>query len=59
MILGHDFHSEAGYEASFKNGAEPVTQPTWRKLLEALKEADVPLEECFFINFYMGLRKGI
>ena len=58
MILGHDFHSEVGYKASLRKGTEPETQPTWRKLLEVLRGADIPLEKCFFTNFYVGLREG-
>ena len=58
MVLGHDFHSETGYEASLERRRESENQPTWRNLLKLLRAADVPLERCFFTNFYMGLRKG-
>ena len=58
MILGHDFHSESGYKKSLVNGSEPETQPTWNRLLKLLRDAGVPLEKCFFTNFYMGLRQG-
>ncbi len=58
MVLGHDFHSERGYEKSLELGMESPNQPTWRSLTKMLREAGVPLESCFFTNFYMGLRLG-
>jgi len=58
MLLGHDFHSESGYRASLARGSESLTQPTWRSLLDVLRRASVPLEQCFFTNYYMGLREG-
>ena len=58
MVLGHDFHSEAGYRASLAAGAEPDTQPTWRSLLGWLAEAEIEPATCFFTNVYMGLREG-
>jgi hypothetical protein len=58
MVLGHDFHSEVGYRASVKAGRESVKQPTWRNLIRLLTCADIPLDRCFFTNYYMGLRAG-
>lgn len=58
MILGHDFHSEEGYERSLKLGGERLTDPTWRNLLHLLREAEIQRSDCFFTNFYMGLREG-
>lgn len=58
MVLGHDFHSEDGYKRSFKLGGERLTDPTWRNLLLLLREAQIPLNDCFFTNFYVGLREG-
>lgn len=58
MILGHDFHSEAGYRESFDRGYEPKTQPTWRNLLSLLDRARIDPTQCFFTNVYMGLRSG-
>ena len=58
MVLGHDFHSETGYEASLERGRESETQPTWQNLLRLLKEVEIAPEECFFTNVYMGLRAG-
>ena len=66
MVLGHDFHSEAGFWASHKQGSEvpalPTdgyrSPPTWTTLRALLKEASIAEERCFFTNAYMGLRKG-
>lgn len=58
MVLGHDFHSAAGYRASFRLGREPETQPTWRNLLALFERAGIDPRECFFTNVYMGLRAG-
>lgn len=58
MILGHDFHSESGYQASLRRGRESETQPTWRVLLALLQRVDVQPTRCFFTNVYMGLRAG-
>jgi uracil-DNA glycosylase len=58
MILGHDFHSEVGYHDSLRHGMESESQPTWQSLRGVLKRAEIPLEDCFFTNAYMGLRKG-
>lgn len=58
MVLGHDFHSEAGYLRSQQLGGEPVTMPTWRNLLPLLDDAAIDRAHCFFTNFYMGLRAG-
>ena len=58
MIVGHDFHSEQGYEKSLALGGEPESQPTWRNLLWILRKADLPPDRCFFTNFFMGLRRG-
>jgi uracil-DNA glycosylase len=58
MILGHDFHSEYGYNASVIRGRESKAQPTWLNLLKLLRGADIRLEKCFFTNFYMGVRQG-
>src|SRR5688572_23127445 len=58
MVLGHDFHSEAGYHESVARGAESLRQPTWRNLLNVLGRAEITPENCFFTNVYMGLRAG-
>ncbi|MCU0320513.1 MAG: hypothetical protein MUE88_10625 [Flavobacteriales bacterium] len=58
MILGHDFHSVSEYVRSRERGKEDLNAPTWRNLKRLLMEAEVPLHDCFFTNFFMGLREG-
>jgi len=66
MVLGHDFHSEEAYRKSLKQRTEVPENPTgrqripptWSGLRRLFSEVGVPLEQCFFTNAYMGLRKG-
>ncbi len=58
MVLGHDFHSVAGYKQSLLRGAENMKSSTWRHLLPFLSQVPIPLRHCFFTNAYMGLREG-
>lgn len=58
MVLGHDFHSEAGYRASLARGRESAGQPTWRNLVSLLERTGIALSSCFFTNVYLGLREG-
>lgn len=58
MVLGHDFHSEAGYAESRRLGGERETMPTWSNLRKLLCAAELSWERCFFTNLYMGLRAG-
>lgn len=58
MVLGHDFHSEVGYEQSLQRGAEDMCGQTWRHLLKFLSRVPICLDRCFFTNVYMGLRVG-
>lgn len=58
MVLGHNFDSTTGYEASVSRKKENLNGPTWRNLIKLLEEAKIPLNECFFTNFYMGVIDG-
>jgi uracil-DNA glycosylase len=58
MVLGHDFHSVAGYEWACEHENENLEATTWLHLQALLKRVPIRLEECFFTNIYMGLRKG-
>jgi hypothetical protein len=58
MVLGHDFHSESGYQESRRRGGERLTLPTWSNLVKLLRAAGIAPERCFFTNLYMGLRVG-
>lgn len=58
MVLGHDFHSEVEYRRSRERNGESYSQPTWRNILKLFAQAAIPTDECFFTNFFMGLRQG-
>ena len=58
MVLGHDFHSEDGYQKSVDRTREAESQPTWRVLLELFHRVGIAPQECFFTNVYLGLRAG-
>lgn len=58
MILGHDYDSEAGYQKTFLRGSENLDGPTWGNLLKLLRRVNISPKDCFFTNFFMGLRVG-
>lgn len=58
MILGHDFHNAIGYARAYPNWQENLRSPTWRNLLSVLEHAGLKESDCFFTNFFMGLRQG-
>jgi hypothetical protein len=66
MVLGHDFHSEAGFARSLAQYTKTPATPnsryrissTWRNLIPVLREANILPERCFYTNVYMGLRQG-
>ena len=58
MILGHDYHSEAGFQKTLARGIENLKGPTWGNLLKLLDRANIRREDCFFTNFFVGLRAG-
>jgi len=59
MVLGHDFHSESEYSKSLQRGKENLKAATWRNLIHLLEAAGIAPRDCFFTNFYMGLREGL
>jgi hypothetical protein len=58
MILGHNFDSETGFRESLLRGREKLNSGTWRSLIALLRAAQVPMEQCFFTNAFMGLCSG-
>ena len=47
MVLGHDFHNEAGYLAAMAKWQENLNGSTWRPLISFLAETGVSLSKCF------------
>ena len=59
MILGHNFASEAGYkEIMSLEEQHELDSHTWWNLLDLLQSVDIPPEDCFFTNAFMGLIEG-
>ena len=59
MVVGHNFDSEDHYKQSLARGCERVTQGAWGGLCRMLRAWDIPLEDCFFTNAYMGLKVNV
>lgn len=58
IVVGHNFDSKTGFERSLSRGGENLKGATWRNLLAFLKQVEIPPEQCFFTNAYVGLRAG-
>lgn len=58
MILGQDFHNVDGYLKSLARGKEALNVATWLNLLNTLDAAGIEKSDCFFTNFFMGLRNS-
>ena len=58
MIVGQDFNSVKVYEQARLVGTEVDSSKTWKVLRRLLPASGISLDQCFFTNLYMGLRKG-
>jgi hypothetical protein len=58
MVLGHNLDSEETFARSVAQDGEDLNGATWRELIRLLPSVGVPLERCFFTNFFMGLVPG-
>jgi hypothetical protein len=56
MVLGHNFDKVSGFEASRRNGIEPMERGTWLILRRYLQAARVDETDCFFTNVFVGLQ---
>ncbi len=50
MVLGHNFHDVASYEASLAYGREDQHNPTWRNLVPFLEACGQSIERCFLLT---------
>jgi len=55
MLVGHDFDCQTSYEASLLRGEE-APAGTWDGTTDLLASAGIIKSECFFTNFFMGVR---
>ena len=58
MILGQDFDRVDSYQQSVIRGYEQANGGTWYHLIPMLHAAGLALEDCFFTNFFMGVRRS-
>jgi hypothetical protein len=59
MVLGHDFDTKKNFEQSCADGHEDPGNKTWSGILTLFKRLEIPVEDCFFTNAYMGVRVGL
>lgn len=57
LVLGQDQDKESGFERSKNIGNEEYTA-TWRNMLDPFKDSGISMEDCFFTNVLMGVRKN-
>lgn len=55
LILGHNFHDVASWQASVSAGGEIGRTATWRNLVPMLTGFGIAPSTCFFTNAFMGL----
>lgn len=58
MVVGQDFNTAATYERARQCGTEIDSSQTWWNIRSVFRKLGLPIEQCFFTNFYMGLREG-
>ena len=58
MILGQDFDRVDSYKEAVIRGYEQTNSGTWYHLIPMLQAAGLALEDCFFTNFFMGVRRS-
>jgi len=59
MIVGQDYDNEEKYDNLLKTEHQSEVSKnnsTWRNLLILLKDCNIPFNQCFFTNAFMGLR---
>lgn len=56
MILAHDWGTVRDFELYEKEDEERLTNPTWRNMLPFFERVGIRTRDCFFTNFFVGLR---
>ncbi len=57
MVLAHDWGTSMDFERYSAEGRESVANPTWRRLLPFLSGVGISHGDCFFTNFFVGVRQ--
>ena len=61
MIVGHNYDSEESFRRAQRGPRPPEPEKRWpsfRWLRLLLESADIRLEDCFYTNFFVGLKAG-
>lgn len=58
MVLAHDWGTVGDFEEFEPQDAERLSNPTWRNMLSFFGKAGVDPKDCFYTNFFVGLRTG-
>ncbi len=57
MVVGQDFNTAATYERAWRIGTELDISQTWRNIRIVFPKLGLSPRQCFFTNFYVGLRQ--
>jgi len=57
LVLGQDFSTLKDYLEILSGDTNDLDCPTWRNLIKLFVQAGINLDECFFSNVFMGLRR--
>lgn len=57
LVLGQDFSTLKEYEKIIRENSDDFSSPTWKNLINLFNQVEINLEDCFFSNVFMGLRK--
>jgi hypothetical protein len=58
MVLAHDWGTVGDFNTYAPQDAENLNNPTWRNMLSFFVKTGINPKECFFTNFFVGLRTG-
>jgi hypothetical protein len=58
MVVGQDFNTLASYKIAFGKGSEVNSSQTWRNIETIFPKLGLSIRNCYFTNFYMGLRES-
>lgn len=58
MVLGQDWGTVKDFDTFKLKDAENLKNRTWSNMLELFRRAELDTRNCFFTNFFIGLRTG-
>lgn len=58
MVLAHDWGTVKDFERYSERDAESLSNPTWKRLLSFFDSVEIERRDCFYTNFFVGLRSG-